>query len=127
MEDAKKYKEGDGVGSLSIDFGAKGEKRSIYQDAARSLYTVKNGAFKEEKEWRLFAFEHLNKISGVKYRVNKEALSPYLPLTVPTEAIVGITIGPTNATPEHVVKAALVQNGFDRVWIRTSSASYRNK
>ena len=126
-EDAIKYEEGDGYGSLSINFGSKGEKHSIFADAAKSLFTVKNGAFREEKEWRLFAFENLSRIVGVKYRVSKEALSPYLPLSIPIEAIVGVTIGPTNSTPEHVVKAVLLQNGLDRVWVRTSTASYRNK
>ena len=127
MEDAKKYTEGNGLGSLSIDFGPNGEKHSIFMDAAKLLFTVKNGAFKEEKEWRLFAFENLNNIKGIQYRVSREALSPYLPLSIPVEAIVGITLGPTNTTPEHVVKAAIVQNGLDRVWVRTSNASYRNK
>lgn len=127
MADAKKYTEGNGFGSLSIDFGPNGEKHSIFIDAAKSLFTVKNGAFKEEKEWRLFAFENLNTIKGIQYRVSREALSPYLPLSIPTEAIVGITLGPTNTTTEHVVKAALTQNGLERVWVRTSNASYRNK
>ena len=127
MGDAKKYEEGDDYGSLSIDFGPKGEKHSIFASAAKSLFTVKNGAFKEEKEWRLFAFEKLSKIMGIKYRVSKEALSPYLPLSIPIDAIVGVTLGPTNSTPENVVKAVIIQNGLDRVWVRTSNASYRNK
>jgi Protein of unknown function (DUF2971) len=127
MDDAKEYNEGNDIGRLSINFGPNGEKHSIFMDAAKSLFTVKNGAFKEEKEWRLFSIENLNNIRGIQYRVSREALSPYLPLSIPIEAIVGVTLGPTNSTPERVVKAAVAQNGLDRVWVRTSNASYRNK
>ncbi|MCU0821066.1 MAG: hypothetical protein MUC95_01155, partial [Spirochaetes bacterium] len=59
LEDARKYSEHDGLGSLHIDFGKDGSKHAVYEDAARSLYTVKNGAFKEEKEWRIFMFKNV--------------------------------------------------------------------
>lgn len=53
-EDARLYNESNDTGSIALDFGPNGEKHAKYENAAKSLFTVKNGAFREEKEWRLF-------------------------------------------------------------------------
>jgi len=125
--DAQKYTEGNGIGSLHIDFGPKGEKHALHESVARALFTVRNGAFREEREWRVFAYGSLNHIEGMNYRVSNETLSPYLKLSIPAAAIEGVTIEPTNSTPRHVVKAELTRNGLDQVWVKSSTASYRNK
>ena len=127
LEDARGYTENDGTGRINLSFGAAGEKHVQYQEAAARLFTVKNGAFSEEREWRIFAFGSLDQLPGVKFRTSGAAISPYLTLNLPDEAIVGVTIGPTNASPLHVVKVALARNGFEHVWVRSSAASYRSK
>lgn len=124
-QDAKLYREASGTGSLALDFGPNGEKHAKYEQAARSLFTVKNGAFREEKEWRLFTFGNLSSIGGVKLRGTGKALSPYIPITIPQDAVSHVTLGPTNQTPQHVLEFALKHNGLSRVSVSTSTASYQ--
>lgn len=124
-EDARQYNESDGVGSLSLDFGPSGAKHQTFDEAARALFRVKNGAFREEKEWRLFTYGRLTSLDGVKIRKTGKALSPYIPITLPAEAVSFVTLGPTNQTPQRVLRFALDQNGFSDVGIRTSIASYK--
>jgi hypothetical protein len=124
-EDARLYTESSGTGHLPLDFGPNGEKHAKYENAARSLFTVKNGAFREEKEWRLFTYGNLSSIGGVKLRGTGTALSPYIPITIPQEAISQVTLGPTNQTPRHVLEFALEHNGLSMVSINTSTASYQ--
>jgi hypothetical protein len=124
-EDAKLYSESNGTGDLTLDFGPNGEKHTKYEKAARSLFTAKNGAFREEKEWRLFTYGNLSSLGGVKLRGTGKALSPYLPIGIPEDAVSQVTLGPTNQTPRHVLEFALKHNGFPKVSIRTSHASYR--
>lgn len=103
------------------------DKRQEYEDAARSLFTVKNGAFHEEKEWRLFTYGNLSSFDGVKLRGTGDAISPYLPITIPTDAVERATIGPVNKTPEHVLKFALRSSGFSGTQVRQSHASYQTR
>lgn len=124
-EDAKLYSESNGTGTVALDFGQNGEKHAKYEKAARSLFTVKNGAFREEKEWRLFTYGNLSSIGGVKLRGTGKAISPYIPITIPEEAVSEVTLGPTNQTPRHVLEFALKHNGFSKVSIRASQASYQ--
>lgn len=124
-EDARLYKEFNGTGDIKLDFGPNGEKHAKYEEAARSLFTVKNGAFREEKEWRLFTYGNLSSIDGVKLRGTGKAISPYIPLTIPAEAVIQVTLGPTNKTPRHVLEFALKHNGFSKVASRVSKASYQ--
>lgn len=124
-EDARLYNESNGTGSMALDFGHKGEKHAKYENAAKSLFTVKNGAFSEEKEWRLFTYGNLSSISGVKLRGTGKAISPYIPITIPAEAVSQVTLGPTNQTPRHVLEFALKHNGLSEVSIRASNASYQ--
>ncbi|MDE4174033.1 DUF2971 domain-containing protein [Phaeobacter sp. PT47_59] len=126
-EDAKLYSESRGSGNLTLDFGPNGEKHAKYEKAARSLFTVKNGAFREEKEWRLFTYGNLSSIGGVKLRGTGKAVSPYIPITIPEEAVSQVTLGPTNQTPRHVLEFALKHNGFSRVSVRASHASYQTR
>lgn len=124
-EDARLYSESNGVGSISLDFGPNGEKHEKYEIAARSLFKVKNGAFREEKEWRLFTYGRLSSIEGVKLRGTGQAISPYLPITIPAEAVLKVTLGPTNQTPRHVLEFALTHNGLSDTEIMVSHASYQ--
>jgi hypothetical protein len=124
-EDAKLYSESNGTGNIALDFGPNGEKHLKYEEAARSLFTAKNGAFREEKEWRLFTYGKLSSIGGVKLRGTGKAISPYIPITIPEDALSQVTLGPTNQTPRHVLEFALKHNGLSRVAIRTSGASYQ--
>lgn len=124
-EDARLYNEFNGTGSIALDFGPNGEKHAKYENAAKSLFTVKNGAFSEEKEWRLFTYGNLSSISGVKLRGTGNAISPYIPITIPAEAVSQVTLGPTNRTPRHVLEFALKHNGLSSVSIKTSKASYQ--
>lgn len=124
-EDAKLYMESGDIGSLALDFWANREKQEKYEKAARSLFKVKNGAFQEEKEWRLFTYGNLSSIDGVKLRGTGKALSPYIPIKISEKAVSKVTLGPSNKTPHHVLKFALEHNGFSRVSIETSTASYQ--
>jgi len=124
-EDARIYSESNGTGNLALDFGPNGEKHLKYEKAARSLFTVKNGAFREEKEWRLFTYGNLSSIGGVNLRGTGKAISPYIPITIPEEAVSQVTLGPINQTPRHVLEFALKHNGLSKVSIRASRASYQ--
>lgn len=123
--DAKSYNESDGSGSLHLDFGTNGEKHDTHEKALRALFKVKNGAFREEKEWRLFTFGNLSSIGGVQLRGTGKAISPYLPITIPAESVTQVTRGPNNQTPLHVLEFALKNNGLSRTRARSSVASYR--
>jgi hypothetical protein len=124
LEDAKGYQESsDGIGHLSLNNA--GQKMEKYRKAARLLFSIKNGAFSEEKEWRLFAFDELNKMSGVQYRVSGNTISPYMLLKLPREAIAGVTLGPTNPTPESVIEDSLKHFGI-KGFVHRSLASYRS-
>jgi len=93
-EDARLYNEDNDTGSISINFGHKGKKHAIYKNAAKSLFTAKHGAFRQEKEWRLFTFGDLSSIAGVKRRGTGKAISPYIPIAIPEEAVTQVTLGP---------------------------------
>ncbi|MEM9360696.1 MAG: DUF2971 domain-containing protein, partial [Pseudomonadota bacterium] len=68
--DAKRYEEGqDGIGSISLDFTP--EKTKKQRAAARKLFTIKNAAFAEEKEWRLFVFDSIRDINNVEFRESR--------------------------------------------------------
>lgn len=125
-EDASGYREAGGLGTLSIDFGAKGEKHQQYQQAAMALYRAKNGSFHEEKEWRILLVDTLSKIENVRFRNTANGISPYVELELPQDALKGVTLGPRNSTPIEFVKSALRSQGFaHHVWIEKSTASYR--
>lgn len=124
MADAERYEAANGVGYISVDWDA---ARIPYEKAARSLFTVKNGAFHEEKEWRLFTYGTLSSFEGVKLRGTGNALSPYLPVAIPTDSVARVTLGPVNKTPEHVLEFALESNGFNDVYVSQSRASYQTR
>lgn len=123
-EDAEKYHEGpDGYGTMSLSFTP--EKRQQQKEVVRNLFTVKNGAFKEEREWRLFFYGSIDEIDNVEFRESRNILSPFVRLKVPANAIVGVTLGPTNRTSQTMVEAVLKTYEI-KSWVRVSNASYRN-
>lgn len=122
--DADKYQEGkDGFGSMSLEFTP--EKHRQQREAARSLFSVKNEAFAEEKEWRLFVFDSIDSIKSVEFRESRNVLSPFIRVRIPTDVVLGVTLGPTNRTPISMVEAALKVHNIDG-WVARSNASYRN-
>lgn len=122
--DADLYDEGqDGVGGMSLRFTP--EKRLMQKDAVRKLFTVKNGAFKEEREWRFLLFDSINEIPNVEFKENRHVISPFVRLNLLEDALLGVTLGPTNRTPISMVEAALKTYGIEG-WVRRSNASYRN-
>lgn len=122
--DAEKYQEGkEGFGTISLNLTP--DKHRQQKEAGESLFTVKNDAFAEEKEWRLFAFDSLESIKAVEFRESRSALSPFLRVKIPVDVICGVTIGPTNRTPISMVEAALKAHEING-WVKPSKASYRN-
>lgn len=127
LPDADKYSETNGRGVMSIDFGKEGEKHQVFAEAVKALFTVKNGAFREEKEWRLFTVDHLGALENVEMRSTGKALSPYIPLVIPKQAVTSVTIGPTNKTDGVVLKYALEKYGYVTTNVETSTASYQDR
>ena len=125
-EHAKLYSESNGTGSISTS-DPEGNMLAKHEEAARSLYTAKNGAFREEKEWRLFTYGSLSSIGGVKLRGTGKAISPYVSVPIPPEAVLSVTLGPNNQTPRHVLDFALTSNGLSDARIETSTASYQSR
>lgn len=122
--DAEQYDEGqDGIGRMSLNLTP--EKHQLQKEAARSLFTVKNGAFKEEKEWRLFFYDSISEIRNVEFRESRNILSPFVRLKLSAATIRGVTLGPTNPTSRQMVEAALETYQIS-AWVRSSNASYRN-
>lgn len=123
--DANSYSEGaNGTGSMSLSFSP--EKHGVQRETASSLFTAKNGAFKEEKEWRLFTFDSAENISAMNFREKGGIISPYIKLAIPTDVVTGVTLGPTNATPRAMIEFALRSYGFD-CCVSKSGAPYRNR
>jgi hypothetical protein len=122
-DDAKKYQEGsNGIGSMSLEFTP--EKHEAQKAAARSLFKVKNGAFAEEKEWRLFTFESVKKVEGVEFRESRGILSPFIKIDIPVDLIRCVWLGPTNKTSQPIIEEALKVSDIDCP-VYTSHASYR--
>ena len=93
-----------------------------------NLYSLKNPAFSEEKEWRLIS--HLIKDSKeqCQFRVSENRIVPYREIKLPEldiPPIIEVIVGPKNTTPEYVVKRFLSQHGFKNIDVRKSVASYR--
>lgn len=123
-EDAAKYEEGNGIGTMSLSFTP--EKHQRQKEIAGDLFAIKNGAFKEEKEWRLFLFDSIDNIKNIEFRESRGLLSPFVRIKVPPDSIVGVTVGPTNPTPVSMVEAMLKKNEVEGP-VSRSHASYRTR
>lgn len=105
------------------------------------LFTFKNPAFSEEKEWRILSIMSKTTLEGksmksggysnpqnLDFRARGDHIVPYLRLPIPNDkkgCIREIILGPRNRTPEPVIRAALEKFGFHDVTIRRSAATYR--
>lgn len=112
-----------------------------YLNMISLLFSLKNPAFSEEKEWRILStmsktIPDGKSIKGGDYsnpqrldfRARGDHIVPYLPLKIPDDkkgCIREIILGPRNRTPEPVIRAALEKFGFHDVTIRRSAATYR--
>lgn len=99
------------------------------------IYTLKNPAFSEEKEWRLIAIvpkgykeEDVGMLADVNYRATTDKVVPFIPVelcNINGREIREVILGPRNRTPVQVVHGLLKKNGFEGVSVRRSEASYR--
>jgi hypothetical protein len=132
------------VGSLLIPT-SDSEKKSIEESFRRLsfgflqmfpyLYTLKNPAFQEEREWRLLSYvtrPPTNMDAGdlpkMDFRAKPDRIVPIRRVALPDleiPAIVKVTLGPRNITPEQIIAAALFKYGFKDVEVSRSEASYR--
>ena len=90
------------------------------------LATIKHAAFEEEHEWRLLVVGSQG-LENVQFRIGALGLIPYIPLSLPTNSIAEIVIGPgpNPDVREHGVIRFLAMNGLDDVSVRHSSAPHR--
>ena len=102
---------------------------ALVKQLMRSRFRIKNKAFNEEKEWRLFVSlikkDRLPK--QIQYRASKSGLIPHLEYKFdqPKGVIKQVFIGPKNRTPEYAVRSFMELNGFGFVEVKRSKASYQ--
>jgi hypothetical protein len=99
------------------------------------LYTLKNPAFAEEREWRLIshilASQHSDRakqLSDMEFRSSRDRIVPFRSIMledIGLPAITEVVLGPKNITPEEVIDAILRKYNWPDVQIKRSSASYR--
>lgn len=92
------------------------------------LYTLKNYAFREEKEWRLLSRIDGSNFYKIECQVKENKLVPYDEIDIKnyTSRIINkITVGPKNQTPHSVIKNWLKEKGYGDVEVLNSTASYR--
>lgn len=91
-------------------------------------FKIKNRAFSEEQECRLISPYITNTKSGPEYvelRTLRDRLIPYRSYTIEKNYIREIVLGPKNTTREADLKNYLQFQGFSKIDIRPSDASYR--
>jgi len=95
------------------------------------FYTTKNEAFSEEKEWRILAQFHYEKLEKALFRTANQQIIPYIEIDTPNikDLIKKVIIGPKNKTPENVIRNFLisekvVKKGEGDI-VSNSQASYR--
>lgn len=91
------------------------------------MATVKHAAFQEEKEWRLIVSD-VTSSSEEDFRSGLVALTPYVTISWPKQALQKVTIGPTPhpALQERALRRLLDRLEFpDSVLIVHSEAPYR--
>lgn len=92
------------------------------------LYTLKNYAFSEEKEWRLVSRIDGNEFSNIECHAKENKLIPYdtIDLTSYSSTVIRtVTVGPKNQTPYSVIRNWLKEKGYGEVEVKNSIASYR--
>jgi len=117
-------------------------KLELFQ-LSSEIYSFKNPAFREEREWRLVStvtpghalsnvvgpFNHTTReLPRMDFRAMKDRVVPYMEIGFGDLAIGAITeviTGPKNITPDRIIWAALLKYGWGNVKVRRSEASYR--
>lgn len=100
---------------------------AIFQPVFR-LFTLKDYAFREEREWRLVSHVFYGANDSYRVRAADEKLIPYREfklIEAEGKIITDVIIGPKNVTPIEVVSGFLKNHGFNDVNVRRSTASYR--
>lgn len=95
------------------------------------LFTLKNPAFAEEKEWR--AISHVIEGSGkqsdlLSYRSGEDRIVPYIPVNLDPLEILPVSevvLGPRNITPTNIVEKLMETSGFEGAIVKRSTATYR--
>lgn len=105
-----------------------------YANAVPTLYTYKNPAFREEREWRILSYLLSSELTmdaetfkKVEFRAAHDRIIPMrrIPLTDEAVVINKVILGPRNITPANLIVAALSKSGFRNVTVEKSEASYR--
>lgn len=92
------------------------------------LFAFKGFAFEEEAEHRLIHFGIVNKPNEWIYATKNDRIIPYVEYELQDlgqQQIFEVVLGPKNRTPLHVIKGALISNGFGAAEVRLSEATYR--
>ncbi|MFP2504494.1 DUF2971 domain-containing protein [Buttiauxella gaviniae] len=102
---------------------------STYNRLARIIPFFKNDGFSEEDEYR-FVFTPWMYLPEVHFRVNENGLIPYIILSNADKKLLpikSITIGPTKdyGFVESGVRMLLVEKGYNKVKINSSTIPYR--
>jgi hypothetical protein len=99
------------------------------------IFSLKNSAFAEEREWRIISYilrtdrdSVLGQLAKMDFKAREGRIVPFARIaleSLPQPSITEIVLGPRNATPERTVEAILVKYGWLNVSVRKSEASYR--
>jgi hypothetical protein len=99
------------------------------------VFKLKNPAFSEEREWRVISHivqterdVTLGQLAKMEFKAHMDRIVPFARILLeplPHSSITEIVLGPRNATPERVVEAFLLKNGWSNVSVNRSLASYR--
>ena len=116
------------------EYSANGSFSSMSLDNARlpgwvkRVSLMKNVAFKEENEFRLFTLDAQPDVKGFGYQVAGSKLSPYLEVSLQAnlgDIITSVVIGPKNTSEKHHIRDFVQKCGFTNVYVSKSRASYR--
>ncbi len=98
-------------------------------DLFGSLFLLKGHAFEEEAEWRLVSPEVSFPVDqDCCYRAQGDRIVPFraYKLDLPDESPINeVMLGPRHQTPKHIVEEFVRKNGFGKVAVHRSSATYR--
>lgn len=87
--------------------------------------SIKNPAFAEELESRLFLVANPRTLSAAEFRSSGGVLSPFLRIEFPKYIVNRVTLGPNNPNTKEDIQDLLTSYGFDCL-VEKSEASYRS-
>lgn len=96
--------------------------------AIPNLFTLKEGAFSEEKEWRLLTFIMDSVLKNCMFRASSDRIIPYKVFDLKmldVEPVSEIIIGPKNITPISTIEKMLSIYGYKDVNVIKSKTTYR--